>query len=277
MIFQPERHQSEPNSSDRESYRGYDAAESVYQDPVSRLGDSHLPVHSRISNRFNGAQSRDIFPDDISDQRTLRMAIAGVQHRGDAVITDIAHEFPNLKFSPTTEHILFREALIEAVRPTGAPLDAPHPLIRQERLHRGLGVALSNLVAHAANAPLRELSFDAESAPVPAESESSEYLASAWAIRSFIRVAAPEPELFRILVTEMATLHATAGRLTLGVPMSPLLVYELFNAAARNPELTPDVVRAFQIIGYKGNVGEKLFAEFAAMLEKQLKGASAAS
>lgn len=280
MIFQPNEYLSGPNSSDNAPFRGYHEAPGNLARYSTDSTQSDFSPPS-IANRLSHADGSPHEPwtsstsDAISTPRTLRLVIAGVQHRGEAVLTDITHEYPNLGFSPTPRHIAFRAALLEATKPSAELEPAPHPLIRHERVHRALGVALSNLVARATKAPLHELSCDdAELTVVTESDEMKEYLASAWAVRSFIRVATTEPEFFRILVTEMSAIHSNAGRFSLGVPMSPLMVYELFNAAARNPELTTDVVRAFQIIGYRGEVGEKLFREFSAALERQVPEAS---
>ncbi len=280
MIFQPNEYHSGPNSSDNAPFRGY------HETPGSLARYSTEPDRgsfspASISNRLPRPDGMPHEPwasstsDAISTPRTLRLVIAGVQHRGEAVLTDIIHEYPTLRFVPTPRHVAFRAALLEATKPSAEFEPAPHPLIRHERVHRALGVALSNLVARATKAPLQELSCDdGEPILVSANDEMNEYLASAWAVRSFIRVATTEPEMFRILVTEMSAIHSGAGRLSLGVPMSPLMVYELFNAAARNPELSTDVVKAFQLIGYRGEVGERLFREFSAALERQISEAS---
>lgn len=272
MIFQPDYLPSGPERSGDGPNRGYrdnyDRQDNLRSQADSATGAA-LPFVNRISNHLaNG--TTDHFIDDISSSRILCLPIAGVKHRGEAVLTDISREFSNLEFIPTAAQIEFRAALLAALKPSGDAANFPHHLIREERLHRGLGLALSNLVAKASDRSLHELSFGADpNSVVPQSLEMGEYLASAWAVRSFIRMAADEPNLFRILITEMAAIQSNMGRLSLGVPMSPLLVYELFNAAARNPELNHDVIRAFQLIGYHGKAGEKLFAEFAAMLAKQ--------
>lgn len=279
MIFQPNEYRSGPNSSDNGPFRGYhESPNSIPRYSADSHRDPPLPsIVSRISRPEGSPLEswRSSDSDAINSPRTLRLVIAGVQHRGEAVLTDITHEYPSLGFIPTQRHIAFRAALLEATKPSVEADTLPHSLIRHERVHRALGIALSNLVARATKSQLHELSCDtAEPIAVTADQEMHEYLASAWAVRSFIRVATTEPDMFGILVTEMATIHSNAGRFSLGVPMSPLMVYELFNAAARNPDLTADVVRAFQIIGYRGEVGEKLFREFSAALEKQVLEAS---
>jgi hypothetical protein len=273
MIFQPDYLPSGPERSGdgpNRSYRdNYDRQDNLRSEVDSATGAA-LPFVNRISNHLANGATTDHFIDDISSSRILCLPIAGVKHRGEAVLTEISREFSNLQFIPTAAQIEFRAALLAALKPSGKAANAPHHLIREERLHRGLGLALSNLVAKASDRSLHELSFGADpNSVVPPSLEMGEYLASAWAVRSFIRMAADEPNLFRILITEMAAIQSNMGRLSLGVPMSPLLVYELFNAAARNPELNHDVIRAFQLIGYHGKVGERLFAEFAAMLAKQ--------
>lgn len=280
MIFQPDEYHSGSDDSRHGPLRGFGETPGSYgrlSGHSDRLGESSLPAINRLSLSDGAGKepSLSTFPDALNHPRTLRLVIAGVQHRGESVLTDLTHEFPSLVFAPNQRQIAFRAALLEAVTPSADGGNTPHSLIRQERVHRALGVALSNLVARATGKPIRELSCDdSEDAEVPPELEMSEYLASSWVVRSFIRVATTEPEMFRILVTEMASINSTLGRFSLGVPMSPVLVYEFFNAAARNPELTPDVIRAFQIIGYRGEIGERLFKEFSSALDKQVTDAS---
>lgn len=269
MIFQPNYDSGAPSPGDNSFGASHESARDGSRGAGS-LPSSNYP-HNRLSNGPAKLSGFDNHPDNLTQQRFLRLAIAGVEHRGDDVLTDLTREFPALLFSPSQRHVEFREALLEAALPTTPPDHQPHPLIREERVHRLIGTALSNLVARATDRPIRELRLDdGEDRFVGQAERTSEYLASAWAVRSFIRLTAAQPEMFRILVTEMAQIQSSYGRFSLGVPMSPLLAYEFFNAAARNPDVASDVIQAFDIIGYKQSAARTLFSEFQALLNKQL-------
>jgi len=227
-------------------------------------GDSSLhPDH------YSYALDSDPYQDDISAQ-CLRLNIARVDHSGEPVLTDLAHEFPLDQFEPAPRHREFRASLLHRATATTETTPDSHSVARDIIVHDFLAQALTNLTNWTIHRPIHELRTDAE---CPRKLEGSaartEYLASAWAVRSFIRIAAREPSMFNILVQEMGQIEIQLGRFPLGVPMSPYIAYELFNAAVINPLIRPEVIRAFQIIGHTGASAETLFGEFFAALEKQ--------
>jgi len=275
MIFQPGRFQSEPSGSGRDHCWGsheLNQPSGLYREYSPQTSGDRLPLHNRLTDRTL-KDSGDRYSDEINGSRILGFKHGEVLLRGEAVLSairgDIERFFPQRTFIPSEEHIAFRAALLEAAQPNSENGGVPHQMVRYERIHRALGLALANLVDYAAPRPLHKLSLeDGPAQEIGTERAFSEFLASQWVVRSFIRVASAEPETFQILISEMATIHSHYGRFTIGAPWSQRLTIELFNAATRNPELSADVIKGFELIGFPGAIGQKLFADFSALLKQ---------
>lgn len=236
-----------------------------------RFGSEHLPPSA--SRDHDPREPIEVEFRDALDSNCLRLTIGGIEHRGGQVLQDIQREFPDDQFEPEPRQHEFRSKLLQAATLPVNSGPELNTLVRDMIVHDFLGQALVNLTNMPQRRAIFELRADGES-PLQVETPAAarrEYLASAWAVRSFIRLAATDRETFSILVQKMAEIREHLGKFPLGVPMSPVLAHELFNATVTNPHLRNVVIHAFQIIGHRGTVAESLFDEFSAALDRQYR------